>query len=306
MRFPSWTANRTSGRPFDNVVLIRNPKGLQRDDLHLGRGRHPGARWSCRPRPAADPIRHSLFEERRAAFLDDPLVRQHVAEAADRWAAMLALNDGGISHLADRLELVCRSGTQARPDRLARRDTGRGAVERAQGLRRIGRSPGARLAERLGAINEVIEDFLRRPTLLGLFLATLHADPARLGRRFLEIAPAECETDGGLASDDERDHASIRIDLDGHEPVPARTMPMRFGDGAGRHRLEEIERRAGDEELARAVGLSCEQFRTVAAELAVAARRFETAGQVETCVRETVALPRPRATWSIGSRWAVP
>ncbi|WP_027135651.1 virulence factor SrfC family protein [Geminicoccus roseus] len=275
-KFSGWTRQWLPGRPFTNLFFIRNPKGIQREDLfdyavapELPAGAMP-------PEARLRPDKAQLVERYRQAFLADPMVRTHVADPAGKWEGMLALNDGGIRLLAEQLAPVCDPDLkfdQVAPRVAALADELEGELASFHEAGDLA----ARVERRLEGIEPVILAFEHRPMLFGPFLAELQASTARLAQRFLEIARRQ------ILAGPERSVLGLRAD-------PARPAPMRFGDAAVQVWLDDLERKAGDEELARAFGLTCEHFRAVVGELAVGARRFGVAQRVEAHVRATEAF----------------
>lgn len=280
-KFSGWTRQWLPGQPFTNLFFIRNPKGIKREDLFdyaPAPGLPPGA---MPPEQRLRPDKTALVARYRQAFLSDGMVRAHVAEPAEKWDGMLALNDGGIRILAERLAPVCNPDLKF--DQVAPRV--RALADQLQGELSAFHEAGdlaARVEQRLAAIEPVVEIFRRQQMLFGPFLAELQANTARLGQRFLEIARRQT-----LAGPS---HPALPLALEPHAGSPGLGGPMRFGDAAVRVWLEDLERKAGDEELAGAFGLTCEHFRAVVNELAVGARRFEVARKVEAHVRATEAF----------------
>ena len=277
--FPGWTGSWTPGKPFANSFLIRNPKGKKREDLFDYDEQAAPGEEEMPPERGLRADKADTLTRYREEFLKHPMVREHVADAAEKWDAVLTLNDGGITYLAQHLAPVC--DPDLKYDQVAPR-----AASLAQQLTTELASfheagdVQKRVEERRKAAEAIMRALASKAMLFGPFLAELQADPARLGQRFLEVARRQGATEAGPG--EHADHGGIVIDLGFDEPEqPAAPPPMRFGDEAVKTWLDDLERKAGDEELARAFGLTCEQFRTVVAELAVGARRFELAQRVE-------------------------
>ena len=283
-KFSGWIRQWLPGQPFTNLFFIRNPKGIKREDLFdyedvpgLPDGVMP-------PERRLRPDKAELLARYRQAFLADPMVRTHVALPAEKWEAMLALNDGGIRLLAEQLAPAC--DPDLKYDQIAPRvavlaqelRSELAAFHEAGDLVR-------RVEQRLAAIEPVLDAFEHRPTMFGPFLAELQVSTARLGQRFLEIARRQGMGIGGGMDAANRAVLGLR-----REAGAAHLPPTRFGDAAVQVWLDDLERKAGDEELARQFGLTCEAFRAVVSELAVGARRFEVAQKVEAQVRATEAF----------------
>lgn len=96
-----WVTEWHPGKPFDSLFWVRNPNIEQRAlfDYADGPGLvETGVRADMR----------GFIDTLRAAHLDNALVRRHVADAAVAWDAGMALNDGGIGRVAERLAALCR------------------------------------------------------------------------------------------------------------------------------------------------------------------------------------------------------
>lgn len=90
-----WLQEWAPGRPFDNLFLVRKPcmaaAVIETDD----RGEHRVL--------AAQAER---LEQLRSTFCAEPSVQRHLADPAVAWDAMMTLNDGGITRLAQYLATV--------------------------------------------------------------------------------------------------------------------------------------------------------------------------------------------------------
>ncbi len=93
----NWPAEWRPNEPFGNVFWLRNPGFKNRDLMsYADDGSETGVR---------DPRR---ILKTKQEYLANALVRRHVANAEQAWEAAFALNDGGISWLANALSPVCR------------------------------------------------------------------------------------------------------------------------------------------------------------------------------------------------------
>ncbi|HYZ31751.1 MAG TPA: virulence factor SrfC family protein, partial [Crenalkalicoccus sp.] len=110
-----WPLEWTPGRPFDNTFWLRNPEVLNEGLLDYdAERREVGLR---------DPARVAALKRN---FLANPDVQRHFADPERAWEAGMALNDGGIGYIAERLRPVCnpalkRRQVQAQLATLARR-----------------------------------------------------------------------------------------------------------------------------------------------------------------------------------------
>ena len=283
--YPGWTTEWAPSRAFDNTFLIRNPN-FSREDLFDYHPRLPDAPPESVPAEArvrADKV--EWLNQYEGAFLAEPLVQDHVAEPETRWSAMLDLNDGGISHLADRLVPVCD------PDLKYEQIAPRARALKAQMLAELSNyyeegDPEKRVAERTAKAKEVRGALRRNPHLIGRFMAELMADPTMIGQRYLawmrrsQSLPTLGASDGiELPPDDLMD-----------EPAVAETANRSsFAHEALDVWFDELNRKVGDETLCRAFDLTPEQFQFVVEELRVGVRRLDLVGRIETTLEK---LPR--------------
>lgn len=96
-----WVREWHPGQPFDSLYWVRNPNIEQRALFDYAEG--PGLVETGVRADMADFV-HALG----AAFLDNDLVRLHFADPAAAWDAGMALNDGGLGRVAERLAALCR------------------------------------------------------------------------------------------------------------------------------------------------------------------------------------------------------
>lgn len=92
----NWVNEWSPGRPFDNIYLVRKPRMaavIESDD--------DGER-----RIMANHAER--LDKLRATFCEEKTVQRHIQDPCARWDAMLALNDGGISPLAETLCAVAK------------------------------------------------------------------------------------------------------------------------------------------------------------------------------------------------------
>lgn len=92
-----WPENWDGSHPFRNVFLLRNPNFRSEAIFSFDGDRESGIR----------PEQTAYVEEVRQAFLQSPLVQRHVAEPEIVWQAAMALNDGGVALLREKLRPLC-------------------------------------------------------------------------------------------------------------------------------------------------------------------------------------------------------
>jgi hypothetical protein len=93
-----WPHNWVSGQAFDQIFWLRNPAikfgavlDYQPDGAEIGIGERA----------------KQMVQGLRTAYLDNDLVKRHIAQPAAAWDSALMPNDGGISRLANALGPVC-------------------------------------------------------------------------------------------------------------------------------------------------------------------------------------------------------
>ena len=95
-RAHSWPSN-WDGKPFKNIYLLRNPNvvcdAFDRDDA----GKETGIA----------PKKQAIVESVKNSFFASESVKKHFEDPEKSWAAAMALNDGGITLLRDRLSPIC-------------------------------------------------------------------------------------------------------------------------------------------------------------------------------------------------------
>ncbi len=92
-----WPTNWDGKGAFNNVFLLRNPNVFNKTTFDYDGDKEIGIR--------AD--QESYMQEHREAFLNSPLIQQHVANPEVVWNAAMQLNDGGIQLLRTSLRPLC-------------------------------------------------------------------------------------------------------------------------------------------------------------------------------------------------------
>jgi hypothetical protein len=176
----SWVNEWADGRPFDNSFWLRNPnypaKGFIRYDAAL------------REIAYEEGVEHGRLAELRAGCLSVPAVRKHFAEPERAWDAAMALNDGGVSFLVERLRPVCRPEIKARQVRgqlgvVCRQLHGRLApFHVSDDIEKRLEEKRAAAGVAIGALNHVFSLAKFGELLEGLFV-----DPDRIADRILRV-----------------------------------------------------------------------------------------------------------------------
>ncbi len=101
----AWPAEWTPSRPFDNVLLVRNPAYKAKHLIDYTQdGREKGLKATQSER----------IERARREFLASDIASAHVADPAAAWREAFTLNDGGISYLAQAIGAVTDSRVKQR------------------------------------------------------------------------------------------------------------------------------------------------------------------------------------------------
>ncbi len=177
------------GGPFHNTLLLRNP-GIEQTHLVEYRTEMRGG-LSVRVQPLVEIGYAAQMRSRlpalRQHFLADEQVRRYVEDPARAFDALIALNDGGVAYIAERVSAVCdpavklgqlRGRLLAAAEEFQRRfasfhDAG------ASGSREEKRRQALAVAERVGgnpaALGPLLRGFaLREAELRELYLTSIH------------------------------------------------------------------------------------------------------------------------------------
>ncbi|MDF9393506.1 MULTISPECIES: putative virulence factor [Methylococcus] len=93
-----WLNDWTGGKPFDNVFLVRKPGMLRSTFQVVADGIETGF---------LSEEEHRRLAGQREFFVGNESVRRHVRDAGEAWDAVLSVNDGGMTRLAEYLRTVC-------------------------------------------------------------------------------------------------------------------------------------------------------------------------------------------------------
>ncbi|WP_149541236.1 virulence factor SrfC family protein [Siccirubricoccus phaeus] len=274
-----WPDEWVPGQPFTNTFWLRNPS-VGFDAVFDYEPDPEGGRREVGVSPRAA----QRVQERREAYLNNPLVKKHFANPAKAWDEALRPNDGGIGHLAAALAPVCDPTLKARQlkaraatlvssmsGRLRPFFRGGDAEQRVEDARRRARVLGRALAQTAQA------------QLLGPFLRSLMVDADSIAAVYwrlradasLSLAPI-----GAVATKD--DYDDLLGDLLGEpeatEDAPA-TGPRDVFEQFASLALEDWEMRmralADDEAALAYFPLPREVIAEIAGELAQGARRLK-------------------------------
>ncbi len=292
--FPGWTEEWHPNKPFQNTFLLRNPKAIEQEGIFAYEG--PKREGDTRPEIGFtedfDTTTGPVF---RKAFLSNEYVVRHVANPEARWDALMALNDGGASHLARELGPVCDPDlkyAQIEPRVAVLSDRIQGALEPFFDDDDIETRVRKRTERAITVINNLITS-----ERLGPFIAELHVPDTALARAYLEFARTGKRRSGaGGSAQTPRRRLGVRGAAPAGEadtPSLARSSDASFGFKAVSTWLDILHRRADDARRAEAYGLSVDCFRTVIEEIEAASARLQLATIVDNHARRVLGISQP-------------
>lgn len=308
--FPGWTREWHPGRPFDNTFLLRNPKAVEQPNVFVYHG--PPADRVVRDETAlTTDFKDRLLPAFRQSLDENRTVQTHVGDLDRKVEALLALNDGGTSYLAQALSPVCdpdlkHAQIQPRLRLLASETEAMLAAYHDDDdieqrvTRRIERAKAA-IRAMVGTVNPP----------LGLLIAELCVDEAALRQAYLEFARRDrASADGpvapvaaGPASDE------FGIDLDALDlgppdpgqpraakPAPPARPRESYGRAAVGRWLDGLLRKTADSTLTSRFGLTPEQFQVFVEELEGGGRRLRVAERIDRHTDRVIAYRQPLAS----------
>jgi len=172
-----WINNWAPDQPFNNTFLVRKPRMLT-PWLDIAEDQETGI----------TPGQQAQVAMLRETFIADPTVQKHLSDPAQDWDAMVKLNDGGISRLADYLEGAAR--IELKLERI-REQLDEETVDVAEN--RLGgyfQKEGAAEVEQKQQIVDAVTTDLRSPKKLARFgelLKSLQPSVEQLRARYLRI-----------------------------------------------------------------------------------------------------------------------
>jgi hypothetical protein len=104
-KYDGWVDN-FNGKPFDNTLLLRNPNFDQ--EWLVEYKTKPGSPEPERPLVEAALSRRNEAHRQKLeeSFFASGQVQRHVRDPRDAWDAILKLNDGGVTHIVEKLTAV--------------------------------------------------------------------------------------------------------------------------------------------------------------------------------------------------------
>lgn len=264
-----WIAEWTPGQPFRNLFMLRNPAVENRGFFTYA----PAAegRVGVETGYAAD-FADYLTTTLRPMYLAEPLVQTHVADPDAKLDALLALNDGGSTLLAERLAPICNPDLKydqiaPRADAVVRAlsDSLRGYYESGDVEKRV--------AERVGRIQILTTALKRRHTEIGPFIASFHVDEP-----LIEAAYLNFRRTAGQAAPAER---TVFDDLFGDAPEEPAAATDGFGTAVVAWWANHLTSRVPDNPWCARLGLDEEVLRAFVEELVAGAERVAAHRRLE-------------------------
>ena len=177
-----WLNEWTPGEPFRNVFMLRNP-GVENSGFFTYAPAPPGKEVG-EETGYVDEFRERVETGLRPRYLADDLVRQHVGEPEAKFDALLALNDGGSTLLAERLAPICNPDLKY--DQIAGRATEVIATLRKSlaDFHELG-DLAKRVAERVGRLQLLTAALRKRGADIGPFIASFQVEEPLLEAAYL-------------------------------------------------------------------------------------------------------------------------
>lgn len=275
-----WVRHWSHDRAFDNVFLVRKP-GMATgiidtvDEVEKG----------VLPAVAEDLARM------RATFVANEVIQRHVSGPGEKWDAMLALDDGGMSGVVDHLKSVTMIATKL--DRIAEQiahiehdltESQLGGYYRADGADEV--------ARKKQIVDMVLGSLQRRPTSFGEVLRQLQPQPEHLRALYTSAelvsddtpaggsaANASAPVDEGVVS---LDLGLIGLDIGAGEDSPAPAAPSptrsgraaRFGKAAISDWIRQLRKLPENPDALNYLGLPAEVAQALVDEVITGAMRF--------------------------------
>jgi hypothetical protein len=307
--FTGWMEEWHPGRPFDNTYMLRNPSAGEFSDVFAYEGEsQPGV---VRPEKGLNPdFEKNALPAYAKAIDENKLARSHIAQTQNKWDSMLALNDGGVTLLANDLAPVCDPDLKfSQIDPRARRL--RIDLRSVLSPYFVDSDIQTRVAERIGKAKAAFTHLQqsRSGTALGLFIQALTVEEDTIRGAFLTYARRDHGESGEEGADVSAPAGSGSGDLFGfdldsldlgfpiQDPEPKQAPPpkkkkkaKRFGDFALSRWLDSLHDTSRDESALSAIGLTGSHFMTIVNELEAACRRFNLAARMDERTDRVVAL----------------
>ncbi|WP_029011519.1 virulence factor SrfC family protein [Niveispirillum irakense] len=296
--FPGWTTEWHPGRAFTNTFLLRNPKALEQH----GQFRYGGvaAAGTVRDEEGFTPdFETRILPAFRRAMGESPLVRRHVANPAAAVDALLGLNDGGTTALAEALAPVCQPDLKYRQIRPQAQALANALLELLEGWYER-EDVEERVRQRQERAMGAIRAFAAAGRAVGLLVHELGVEEAPLRRAYMQFLRRDRVADTGEVSPPSSGGGDFGLDLAelGLAPPPAagaraKSPALRFGERAVARWLERLADKTEDMAVSVRTGLPGPALQTFAEEMGIAARRLGLMEAIDRHTEKVTAYRQP-------------
>jgi hypothetical protein len=313
--FPGWTREWHPNRAFANTFMLRNPKAIEQQGVFAYRGT-PAERIVRDESTLAPDFERRLLPAFRRALGNNQTARTHVCNLEDKLTALMALNDGGVSYLAQALGPVCdpnlkRQQIRPRAAALARELQALLAAyyDEEDVKARVDR----RSRRAMDAFRTMVSSGVNPP--LGLLLHVLGVEEAALRQAYFEFSRRDGESKPATqANASTVSRSDFGIDLDAldmeSQPKAGNTQSQQssqetFGATALARWLDGLMRMAGDPTLKGRFGLDGEHFQVFVDELRAGANRLRLIERIDRHASRAIdyrqSLPATAAAVALGA-----
>lgn len=294
-----WPYAWKPGQPFNNTFWLRNPNAYDEGLLDYA---EPDAEKNRRELAFRNQPRLDML---RARFLENAEVRRFFADPATAWDEAMALNDGGLAYIAEKLRPVCNPRTK--------RDQVRALLtlqaQRLSGSLRpyyVSSDLEAEMQKRLAearAVVAALNETARRQAF-GLFLHEMQVNADTLVEVFrarqLSVSDLPSAVAGPVGTTlDAADLDDELADIFGDTPAPkpvardesqqVRDLADVFAEAALAHWHEVLHALATRDDLEPLFGLTREAMASLTGQLAAASRRVGLRARIAQAIRASAS-----------------
>ena len=284
--FPGWTREWHPGLPFTNTFMLRNPKAIEQHSVFQYDG--PPAERVVRDEAAlTQDFEGRMLPALQSAMRSNETARTQVSDLDAKVQALMALNDGGVSHLAKALSPICDPNLkrqQIQPRATALSSALRSLLSPYFDEEDVKERVERRGRRAMDSFRAMVSSGRNPP--LGLVINELGVDEATLRAAYFEFARSDGRDRAGAGGSRQVVQNDFGIDLDAifedtpAAPPPKERAPETFGDVAVGHWVDGLLRRATAGDVPRRLGLNGEQFQVFVDELRAGASRLQLAGVI--------------------------
>ncbi len=298
--YKSWMTEWVPQQPFNNTLLIRNPRCKRADLFEYEPGPDGAEEGYVPPEVGLREELEARLSSYKSTFASIDLVADHISDPIRKIDASLTLNDGGISYLAELLTPTCEPDLKYRQIKPRAESLSERICAELSEYHEAG-DIAQRMRERQEKAREVARKLSATPYHVGQFIALLESDEAMLGRVFMETAKGSERGDGDDKSTGFRKTATSNLVIEddfltdeGPEAArdPEGGLALRYADAVLAAWLQRLEDIAANDSLVATYDLSPEQMSTVVHELSAAARRCGLRSRIAETVQPIIQYHR--------------